>query len=326
METPSPSAAETARRKSLASEREREKRGKDHAPGKKGRTRAELVAGAEGKGRPVDFVKPYYGDEFGAEVDKAEAYNKKTSEWMGSKENGFGVEAMPAEYYDRIFDTIERKSNNDEVPYYQRSPTEAPYVNVPKQGLVNERNMEFARKALAGDEEGRQKIEGLIRQNGFRDVEELNGDRYGQTLEHEMGHHFSMKEKNGSNFARDSSMGDGYDKYGKGDEGYHLVNDAEMNNALGIIQRQTYQATGKRYERPEEFMDMIIGGKIPNYLDEEGRRLIHTIHSVYDKDSKAGTGMMIEAAKRIPATVKNEQPSLEEQTRGMIRSYLASLG
>ena len=132
-------------------------------------------------------------------------------------------------------------------------------------------------------------------------------------LEHEMGHHISLAGRDASlpmkAYRNASIASNGFKEFGE-----HTGQPHETTQALGRFQREMFKNTGKRL-LPVEFMDLVNKGKIPDFLTQEGRRILiyaKNLKEVADKSKdetkkKAAIEALWNISRMAPAVVQNKK-------------------
>jgi hypothetical protein len=273
----------------------------DIPPELKTKTPAEINAPADsvGKATPASFISPYYGEQFNNEVKKAKFENTK-------------LKVLTNESYPALF---------EEIPYEKKGRSSAYYtpvqekVKVPSVTLTGPEGQAVRKENAAIFKEGLTKPKDSLE---YKDAKEyIESNAYGSTedyadtsgtAEHEFGHHYAkpspeLKNKIGGKFG--GELGEQYLI-----KQTHIAKPDEVVNALGRLQRETFKATGKRYDS-EGFKKLIQSGETPDYLTPEGRRVINHMRFQFKdrENSKSEADKYLETvSKLIPALVKNEEP------------------
>jgi len=273
----------------------------DIPPELKTKTPAEINAPADsvGKATPASFISPYYGEQFNNEVKKAKFENTK-------------LKVLTNESYPALFEEIPYEKKSRSSAYYTpiQKSVKVPSVTLtgPEGQAVRKENAPILEKWLnmPKDSEEYKAAKENIEGNAYGSTEDY-ADTSG-TAEHEFGHHYAkpspeLKNKIGGKFG--GEVGEQYLI-----KQTHIAKPDEVVNSLGRLQRETFKATGKRYDS-EGFKKLIQSGKTPDYLTPEGRRVINHMRFQFKdrENSKSEADKYLETvSKLIPALVKNEEP------------------
>jgi hypothetical protein len=273
----------------------------DISPELKTKTPAEINAPADsaGKATPASFISPYYGEQFNNEVKKAKFQNTK-------------LKVLTNESYPALF---------EEIPYEKKGTTTAYYkpvqegVKVPSVMLTGPEGQDIKKENASVLEKWLTKPKDSEEYKDAKNT--IEGNAYGSTAdyadtsgtaEHEFGHHYAkaspqVEREIGGEFG--GEVGEMYLI-----KKTHLSDPNELVNSLGRLQRETFKATGKRYDS-EEFKKLIQSGETPDYLTSEGRRVINHMRFQFKdrENSKSEADKYLETvSKLIPALVKNKEP------------------
>jgi len=277
----------------------------DISPELKTKTPAEINAPADsaGKATPASFISPYYGEQFNNEVKNAKFQNLKLDLLTNNK-------ALTNESYSALFEEIPYEKKGLSSSYY--TPVQEG-VKVPSVKLTGPEGQAITQENAAILEKWLSKPKDSEKYKAAKDS--IEGNAYGSTAdyadasgtaEHEFGHHYARASPEVR-----KEIGDIYG--GKVGEQYvikqtHIAKPDELVNALGRLQRETFKATGKRYD-PEGFKELIKSGKTPDYLTPEGQRAINHMRFQYkDRGPSMADKYLDTVSKLVPALVKNEEP------------------
>ena len=230
-------------------------------------TYKELVALGDAKMTPASVIAPYYGDNFEKEVLEAQEANKK-------------INFLSADSYSKLYDPVPAEADyytSAKYKYGKRTPkVEVGAPNEEGKYFWNDdhdKEADVARAYAAkegaarrNDEEGRKAIR-FMRLNNY-DPLNHGKENEASSLEHELGHHYSIR---GGGGRADNLVRRGWDETSAGDT--HIAKPVETRQAMGRLQREVYKNTGSRVKDEETFMAMVE--KPPEYLSNEGRRLLN---------------------------------------------------
>lgn len=276
-----------------------------------------------GSARPVDFIKPYYGDKFSTEVAKAMLYNARRP-----------LPVLEPDSYSRLYDHIEfkRDKSDPEYPSYSSKDRKVTLSNA--EGVrIEKSNLNFLKKALEGkinnfSKESRESLAESARkyplENSFRDLDEMvKGAETDSITEHEFAHHATRPadSEEGSTppwdayynalYAEESDAGDLADS--------HTVRPPELTQAAARFQRELFAHRGKRIENPDEFLKIVNSDDQLEFLTPEARRYLVFARRVAnekakdsadtkskERDKKYRSKTLKSMAEILPATVSTD--------------------
>jgi hypothetical protein len=262
---------------------------------------------------PQEMLKSYYGDNLNREIIRAGNYN-------------INRPVIKPQSYPAIFDTIQGRKTEDYGSTYSVDKNNTPTAEVTSGAgfEIEKENNKTYRKWLSGnDPELKARALQYFRTNSLDPS--ISKDSVKSTLEHEIGHHItdpdafyslnSLRENNGKlplviearNKA--SAASNGFDDFGG-----HTGLKSETTQALSRFQREMFKNTGKRLI-PIEFTNLVNSGDIPDFLTQEGRRILIYARNLkevadksQDKEKKKNAQEALKALSRMaPAVVKNEK-------------------
>lgn len=250
---------------------------------------------------PQEMLKSYYGENLPREVIAAGNYN-------------IARPTLKTASYSRIFDIIPAKKNTEYGSGYYEDYDGKPLVE-----LSSGRGLEIQNENDKTYREWLQKNEPDTKEIAIKHFKENSLDpsippsSNQSTLEHEVGHHMLRSNK----FSKLPSQANefGYTASDKFESfGAHTGLIDETTQALGRFQREMFKNTGKRL-LPVEFMDLVNKGEIPEFLTQEGRRILiyaKNLKDVADKSKdetkkKAAVEALWNISRMAPAVVKNEK-------------------
>ena len=262
---------------------------------------------------PQEMLKSYYGDKLNQEIIRAGNYNVSRP-------------VIKPQSYSAIFDTIQGRKTEDYGSTYSIDKNNTPTAEVTSgTGVeIEKENHDTYRKWLSGnDPKLKARALQYFRTNSLDPS--ISDDSVKSSLEHEVGHHItdpdtfyslnSLRQNNGklplAIEARDkaSAASNRFDDFGG-----HTGLTAETTQALSRLQREMFKNTGKRLI-PIEFTKLVNSGEIPDFLTQEGRRILiyaRNLKEVADKskdeEKKKNAQEALKALSRMaPAVVKNEK-------------------
>lgn len=247
---------------------------------------------------PQEILKSYYGENLPKEVIAAGNYN-------------IARPTIQPQSYSRIFDTIPARKNTEYADRYHFSNEGRPLAD-----LASGQALKFIKKldknyrdVLKGsNKDYKKEAKNYFKRNSLDPSTPPSNKQ--DMLEHEVTHHISLAEGKLPYIARDYGFvaSDGFSKFGA-----HTGQPHETTQALGRFQREMFKNTGKRLH-PVEFMAIVNKGEIPDFLTQEGRRILIYAKNLKDvadksedKDKKEAAKKALEAISRMaPAVVKSE--------------------
>lgn len=249
---------------------------------------------------PKEMLQSYYGDDLAKEIISAGNYN-------------IARPVLLSKSYPAIFDTIQASKTTDYGSAYTIGKNINPtaQVTVGEGAEIQNKNNQTYQKWLNSDNpELKAKALDYFKTNSLDPSIPRSNEQ--SILEHEIGHHITQPASvgdlaiNARSRAYDAS--NGFKKFGS-----HTGKEEETTQALGRLQREMFKNTGKRLY-PVQFMKMVEKGEIPEFLTQEGRRILiyaknlkEVADKSKDKNKKKAAKEALEAISRMaPAVVKNE--------------------
>ena len=251
---------------------------------------------------PREMLESYYGQSLNREIIKAGNYNIARPT--------IKPESLPA-----IFDRIQAQKDTEYGSYYSPNEDGNPKVVVSsgEAARIFNENAKTYRKWLQGNNpELKKRAIEFFQANS---IDPAIPHKSGQSsLEHEIGHHITTKDETSDLLLRANNNAYTASNRFK-DFGSHTGSMDETTQALSRLQREMFKETGKRISNPKEFMNLVNSEQIPNFLTQEGRRILiyaRNLKKVADNsDSKTKKKAAKEALKAIsesaPAVVQNKK-------------------
>lgn len=255
---------------------------------------------------PQEILKSYYGENLPREVIAAGNYN-------------IARPTIQPESYPRIFDTIPASKNTEYSNFYAIDKNNKPLVVMSSgEGLEISNESEATYRKWLNSDNPKLKARALkhFRTNSLDpSVSPSSSQGF---LEHEMGHHITREAEPSSVFVKTlpiKANTAGYTASGGFQEfGSHTGSPGETTQALSRFQREMFKNTGKRLH-PVDFMKLVNKGEIPDFLTQEGRRILiyaKNLKKVADesKDKKkkeAAEEALWNISRMAPAVVQNKK-------------------
>jgi len=262
---------------------------------------------------PQEILKSYYGDKLNQEIIRAGNYN-------------ISRPVIKPQSYPAIFDTIQGSKTEDYGSSYSVGKNVNPTakVTVGSGEKIQEENNKTYSKWLSGnDPELKARALEYFKTNSY-DPSILSSNPR-SALEHEISHHITVPDSSYSISSLRENNGKlplVVEARNKGkiasnefkDFGEHTGIEEETTQALSRFQREMFKNTGKRLI-PNEFTKLVNSGEIPDFLTQEGRRILiyaRNLKEVADKsedeEKKKNAKEALKAISRMaPAVVKNEK-------------------
>ena len=249
---------------------------------------------------PKEMLQSYYGDNLAKEIIAAGNYN-------------IARPVLLPKSYPAIFDTIQGSKTTDYGSSYTVGENVNPTaeVTVGKGAEIQNKNNQTYREWLNSDKpELKARALDYFKTNSLDPSIPRSNEQ--STLEHEIGHHITRSASSGDLAinARSSAYkaSDGFKEFGG-----HTGIEEETTQALGRFQREMFKNTGKRLH-PVDFMELVNKGEIPDFLTQEGRRILiyaKNLKEVADKSKdkkkkEAAREALWNISRMAPAVVKNE--------------------
>lgn len=264
-----------------------------------------LEAGAASMVTGREVLSPYYGENLDAEIAKAKAFDKNDPEaalpfmkrqpagfrnpraWAEDQNQG-AMDVPKGRYYgdaytidyDKIdspvFVKVEAGEKAQKAAHY--NPETGIRLNSPD--FVAAKSKNYSQEPL-GENVARYLDKNNMELPDLEDAAANPRSDVRQTLEHEVGHHFTDNSP-------DATSG-----YG------HIGRPREMSNALGKIQRDTYVLYGQRFETPSQFQD---------YLRKEQNKPKEERFKGYSNEAKRGLRALMDSNGEVRAQAINAIP------------------
>jgi len=250
---------------------------------------------------PQEILKSYYGENLPREIIAAGNYN-------------IARPTLLPKSYQNIFDTIPASKTTEYGSAYSPDNNGKPMVELSSgRGFqIDQKNNETYRKWLQGNDlELKAKALEYFQANSLDPL--IAASNKQGALEHEVGHHITRVAPYADlPLAAKSSASIASDKFNKFGEHTSIGN--ETTQALGRFQREMFKNTGKRLH-PVEFMAIVNKGEIPEFLTQEGRRILiyaknlkEVADKSEDKNKKEKAKKALESISRMaPAVVQNKK-------------------
>jgi hypothetical protein len=250
---------------------------------------------------PQEMLKSYYGENLSREIIAAGNYN-------------IARPTLLSKSYQNIFDTIPVSKTTKYGSSYSPDNNGKPMVELSsgRSFQIGQKNDETYRKWLQGDDPELKARALKYFQTNSLDPSIAASNKQ-SSLEHEIGHHITRGERYADLplFAKDfaSIASDEFDKFGG-----HTSIENETTQALGRFQREMFKNTGKRLH-PVDFMELVNKGEIPDFLTQEGRRILiyaKNLKEVADKSKdkkkkEAAREALWNISRMAPAVVQNKK-------------------
>jgi hypothetical protein len=250
---------------------------------------------------PKEMLESYYGKALPEEIIRAGNYNINHPTVANSS-------------FSNIFDTIKAKKDTEYGSSYDvidNIPTAI--VSSGTGAKIDEENSNTYREWLAGNDP-----ELKARAMEFFQVNSIDPSIPSPTgispLKHEIGHHISQADISASLPINTQRQGFLASNYGI-DFGLHTNIKNETTQALSRLQRELFKEKGSRITNPADFMKLVNSGEIPEFLTQEGRRILiyaKNLKNVKDtsKDEekkKAAAEALKGLSEMAPAVVQNKK-------------------
>lgn len=232
---------------------------------------------------PADILRPYYGDNLYREVAKASLANARA---------GYPVDPAAPTY---VQDLVKVFRDEDE-PFGASYAPVTRTVKMPNEEAtgIREYNDATYLKWLQGD-----KPELKARAQEYMDMNNIDPEFLARSseesaasaLEHEVGHHVNRATVDFEERLDVSSIDN------------HLADANEITQAAGKLQREYYKNTGKRIEKPDDFLRLVKSKDTPEFISPEAKRLLNFSRKLIGTKNE---GLLDEISRVLPATVKNE--------------------
>lgn len=247
---------------------------------------------------PQEMLKSYYGENLPREIIAAGNYN-------------IARPTLLPKSYQNIFDQIPASKTTE---YGSAYFPDKPMVELSSgRGFeIDQKNDETYRKWLQSDNPKLKKEALEYFQANSLDPSIAASNKQSM-LEHEVGHHIAR----GAPYAElpvdakisASIASDEFKKFGD-----HTSIKNETIQALGRFQREMFKNTGSRLH-PVEFIKLVNKGEIPDFLTQEGRRILiyaKNLKKVADeskdkKKKKAAEEALWNISRMAPAVVQNKK-------------------
>jgi hypothetical protein len=251
---------------------------------------------------PQEILNSYYGENLPKEIIRAGNYNIVRPTIMPQS-------------YSNIFDKIPAIKNAEYGSSYSPNNNAKPMIELSSgRGFeINQENQKKYRKLLNENKPSKLKsaISAFFKENSFDPS--IPASKSKSTLEHEVGHHITQADKSetlpysASRYAAMAS--DGFSKFGK-----HTGLIDETTQALGRLQREMFKNTGKRLY-PAQFMNLVNKKEIPDFLTQEGRRILIYAQNLKDVADKSKNEDEKESAKRALKAISRMAPAVVQNKK-----------
>lgn len=250
---------------------------------------------------PQEILQSYYGENLPREIIAAGNYN-------------IARPTVNPVSYSNIFDRIRASKTSEYGSSYSPDNNGKPMVEL-SSGLgfeIGKKNEGTYREWLnSNDQELKARALAYFKANSIDPLAPTADSQ--SVLQHEVGHHitrgaeYETLPSDAKEYANKAS--DGFDKFGE-----HTSITNETTQALGRFQREMFKNTGKRVV-PIEFQKLVNNGEIPDFLTQEGRRILiyaknlkEVADKSEDKEKKKAAEKALEAISRMaPAVVQNKK-------------------
>lgn len=245
--------------------------------------------------RPADYMSPYYGGEANLAREAQRAAIYRNIQERAEKTEYFKV---PPE--NRIFDTVDLSISPNQIASYSYNAED---LSSPKVGAYGKRggeitvdNSKILDEWISNDKpEERKMAEEVIFDNEYVSAAEYGGGpdptkKAVSTLEHEIGHHVYRPQDGTKNTPAKES---------------YFNKESELYQGLGRLQREVYQKTGSRLQKPEDLYNMIKSDDKLDYLSPEGKRVINYLRK--QGDSEQADKFIKEVSRMAPMFVKADE-------------------
>lgn len=232
---------------------------------------------------PADILRSYYGDNLYREVAKASLANVRA---------GYPIDPAAPTYVQDLVKVFREEDEPRGASYAPVTRT----VEMPNAEAAEIRALNDATylKWLESDKPAlKARAQEYLDMNNFdpaflaRSPEESAAS----SLEHEVGHHINRATVDFEERIDVSSIDN------------HLADADEITQAAGKLQRELYKNTGKRIEKPDDFMRLVKSKETPEYISPEAKRLLNFSRKLLGTKNEP---LLEEISKVLPATVKNE--------------------
>ena len=274
----------------------------------------------------ANIIRPYYGENLDREVREARRANYAVGRSTAKERI---VDPMS---YSRIYEDFPVEVQQLKYPNFDFE-SEISQVSTKEGAKIRKRNFDYFKSLLSSDDpETREEGERFFRVNSLDPDKGQNTQA--SVTQHELGH---------AVFRPESASGRGDLAYSLGNTPFYLSNEKfglplseggtsktglrhmqkpyEVLQAAGRFQREFFKETGDRVE-PGEFTDLVLSKEKPDYLSQEGQRLlnyaqdsIERIDDIYEEEEakKIKESFLDRLEAILPTVVEAENPSSNQR-------------
>lgn len=247
---------------------------------------------------PEEMLKSYYGENLSKQIIDAGNYN-------------IARRTIAPSQYANIFDKVRAKKDKDGESLYSFGLFQIPTIQLATGNDKDnaKRNREYLK---SDDPEWRNIGLDYFKTNSLDPSAPSSTQQ--SVLEHEIGHHITMNTSSDDSLPSSANKNAYHATNGFKEFGLHTGAPMETTQALGRFQREMFKNTGKRLH-PVEFIKLVNKGEIPDFLTQEGRRILiyaKNLKKVADesKDKKkkeAAEEALWNISRMAPAVVQNKK-------------------
>lgn len=250
---------------------------------------------------PKDMLESYYGDALPKEIVRAGLYN-------------MNYPTVNPTVFTKIFDTIKaRKDTEYGSSYIKKDGVPTANVESGRAAEMSGENHETYKTWLKS-EDPKLKSRALAYFNNNSLDPESKAGTIKSSLQHEIGHHITepLRYETLPLLTRfEASIASNKFK----DFGSHTGIVDETTQALSRFQREWFKEKKTRISNPSDFIKLVDSGEIPEFLSEEGRRILIYARNLKNvKDTSEDENKKNEAAaalrglsEMVPAVVQNKK-------------------
>ena len=251
---------------------------------------------------PKEMLQSYYGKALPGEIIRAGNYN-------------INHPTISPSSFSNIFDIIRSEKDGRKVSRYAISEDKIPtaFVSSGTAAQNDKANSNTFREWLNSDDP-QLKLRALeyFKMNSIDPS--VSTPTGASPLKHEISHHISQADTNAKlpfNTKRQGLLASGYFD----DFGLHTGRTNETTQALSRLQRELFKEKGSRITDPADFMKLVNSGKIPEFLTQEGRRILiyaknlkNVRDTSKDKEKKKAAAETLKGLSEMaPAVVQNKK-------------------
>jgi hypothetical protein len=251
---------------------------------------------------PREMLESYYGQNLNREIIRAGNYN-------------IARPTISPESFPAIFDRIQAQKDTEYGSYYSPSENGIPRVVVSsgEAAKIFNKNAKTYRKWLQGnDPELKKRAIEFFQANS---IDPSIPHKSGQSsLEHEIGHHITTKDKTSDLLLRANN--NAYIASNRFEDfGAHTGRINETTQALSRLQREMFKETGKRINNPKEFMNLVNSEQVPNFLTQEGRRILIYARNLKKVADNSDDETKKKSAKKALKAISESAPSVVQNEK-----------